>query len=55
MSYKPQIVLNEFVPGVAVPLGHALQAVLFLLPGQGPGEGPGVVGQPQGEKESVEH
>ena len=55
VGHQAQIVFDEFVPGIAVSLCHAFQALLLLLPAESRGEGTGVVGQAQGEKQPVEH
>ena len=32
VGHQSQIVLNKLIPGIIVPLGHPLQALLLLLP-----------------------
>ena len=54
MRHQPQVVLNQLIPGVRIPPGHPLQAVLLLLPAEGPGKGACIPRQPQGEKKSIQ-
>lgn len=50
VRHQPQIVLDERIPCVLVALCHPIQAVLFLLPGEGLGEGPRISRQSKGKK-----
>lgn len=55
VGHQAQVVLNEDVAGLQIPLGHALQVHPLLLRLQGAGEGAGdPAGEPQGEKQAVE-
>ena len=50
VRHQPQVMLDEHIPCVIIAFRHPLQTILFLLSGEGPGEGARIPCQAKGEK-----
>lgn len=55
MRHQAQVVFHKDISGLQIPLGAALQVLLFLRRLQGAWEGASAAGQAEGEKQAVHH